>query len=82
VFGVPHPTWIEAVTAVVVLRPGGEADAEELTRFAREHLAGFKAPKSVLIVDALPKNASGKVLKRELRTSLVSTSADQGKGSR
>ncbi|MFS3128843.1 fatty acyl-CoA synthetase [Nocardioides sp. Bht2] len=68
VFGVPHPRWIEAVAAVVVPRPGVEVSAEELQGFARSRLAAFKAPKYVVLADVLPKNPSGKVLKRELRT--------------
>ncbi|MER6000637.1 acyl-CoA synthetase [Nonomuraea angiospora] len=67
VFGVPDDTWIEAVTAAVVLREGGGATEQELIAFLRERLAAFKTPKRVVFVDALPKNASGKVLKRELR---------------
>ncbi|MGH8516215.1 MAG: acyl-CoA synthetase [Panacagrimonas sp.] len=67
VFGVPHPRWIEAVMAVVVLRAGQTLTADELLKFCRERMAGYKAPKIVEIVDALPKNASGKILKRELR---------------
>ncbi|HST41784.1 MAG TPA: fatty acyl-CoA synthetase [Conexibacter sp.] len=68
VVGVPHPTWIEAVVAIVVARPGAEVDAAELTAHARERLAPFKVPKAFALVDALPKNPSGKLLKRELRT--------------
>jgi fatty-acyl-CoA synthase len=67
VFGIPDPHWIEAVAACVVLREGADADAEELVAFARERLAGYKTPKQVLIVDSLPKNPSGKILKRDLR---------------
>ncbi len=67
VFGVPHPRWIEAVMAVVVARPGKTVSADDLTAFCRERMAGFKVPKFVEVVDQLPKNASGKVLKRELR---------------
>jgi fatty-acyl-CoA synthase len=67
VIGVPHPKWIEAVTAVVVLRPGKAAGADELVEHARAMLAAFKVPKHVLFVDDLPRNASGKVLKRDLR---------------
>jgi fatty-acyl-CoA synthase len=67
VFGVPHPKWIEAVMAVVVLRAGHRASVDELLRYCRERMAGYKAPKLVEIVEALPKNASGKILKRELR---------------
>ena len=66
-FGVPDDKWIEAVAAVVVVRDGHEVDAAELTAFCRERLAGFKVPKRISFTAALPKNASGKVLKRELR---------------
>ncbi|MFJ1829628.1 acyl-CoA synthetase [Streptomyces sp. NPDC088178] len=65
VVGLPDERWIEAVTAVVVLR--GEATEAELIGHARERLAHFKAPKRVLFVDELPRNASGKILKRDLR---------------
>ncbi|SDD23710.1 fatty-acyl-CoA synthase [Geodermatophilus telluris] len=68
VFGVPHPRWIEAVAAVVVPRDGQPVTPEELVAFCRERLAGFKAPRHVALADALPKNASGKILKRDLRT--------------
>ncbi len=67
VIGLPHPTWIEAVTAVVVPRAGADLTAEAVIGYCREHLAGFKAPKQVVITAALPKNASGKILKRDLR---------------
>ncbi|MFD7710480.1 acyl-CoA synthetase [Streptomyces sp. NPDC059785] len=65
VVGLPDDRWIEAVTAVVV--PRGEVTEAELLAHAREHLAHFKAPKRILFVDELPRNASGKILKRELR---------------
>jgi fatty-acyl-CoA synthase len=65
VIGLPDERWIEAVTAVVV--PRGEVTEAELVAHAREKLAHFKAPKRVLFVDELPRNASGKILKRELR---------------
>jgi fatty-acyl-CoA synthase len=67
VFGVPHERWIEAVTAVVVARPGQALDLEGLEAHCRDRLAGYKRPKRIVVVDTLPKNASGKVLKRELR---------------
>ncbi|MEV5323666.1 acyl-CoA synthetase [Nonomuraea sp. NPDC052634] len=71
VFGVPDEKWIEAVTAAVVLRQGSELTAGELIGFLRGRLAPFKTPKRVVFVDALPKNASGKVLKRELRDAMA-----------
>ena len=67
VFGIAHPRWIEAVAAAVVPRAGQSIDAEQVIAFCRERLAGYKSPKYVVIVDALPKNASGKILKRDLR---------------
>ncbi|AKJ14991.1 acyl-CoA synthetase [Streptomyces incarnatus] len=65
VIGLPDERWIEAVTAVVVRR--GEVTEEQLIAHVKEKLAPFKAPKRVLFVDELPRNASGKILKRELR---------------
>ncbi|MGW1724172.1 acyl-CoA synthetase [Streptomyces sp. NPDC002306] len=65
VVGLPDERWIEAVTAVVV--PRGEVTEAELIAHARDKLASFKAPKRVLFVEGLPRNASGKILKRELR---------------
>ena len=67
VIGVPHEKWGEAVLAVVVPAAGASPSEAELIAFARERLAGFKLPKSFAFVDALPRNPSGKVLKRELR---------------
>ncbi|MEU9385930.1 acyl-CoA synthetase [Streptomyces sp. NPDC048279] len=65
VIGLPDERWIEAVTAVVVAR--GEVGEAELIAHVREKIPAFKAPKRVVFVDALPRNASGKILKRELR---------------
>ncbi|HZF87886.1 acyl-CoA synthetase [Streptomyces sp.] len=65
VVGLPDEKWIEAITAFVV--PRGEPTEAELIAHARERLTPFKAPKRVVFVDALPRNASGKILKRELR---------------
>ncbi|WP_416974120.1 acyl-CoA synthetase [Streptomyces sp. 4F14] len=65
VIGLPDEKWIEAVTAVVV--PREEVTEAELLAHAREKLDHFKAPKRIVFVDALPRNASGKILKRELR---------------
>jgi fatty-acyl-CoA synthase len=67
VFGISHPHWIEAVTAVVVPKPGASITADDVTAHARATLAGYKRPKYVVLADALPKNPSGKILKRELR---------------
>ncbi|MFH8609806.1 acyl-CoA synthetase [Streptomyces sp. NPDC018029] len=67
VIGLPDERWIEAVTAVVV-RGDKELTEAELLAHTREKLAHFKAPKRILFVDELPRNASGKILKRELRS--------------
>jgi fatty-acyl-CoA synthase/long-chain acyl-CoA synthetase len=68
VFGVPDEQWGEAVHAVVVrTSQGSPVSAEGVMAFAREHLAGYKVPRSVTFVDELPKTGSGKVLKRQLR---------------
>lgn len=67
VIGTPHKKWIEAVTAVVVLKDNGLATEDDLIAFSKRKLAAFKIPKQVVFVDQLPKNASGKVLKRKLR---------------
>ncbi|MDG3015058.1 long-chain fatty acid--CoA ligase [Speluncibacter jeojiensis] len=68
VIGVPDENWGERVHAVVVLAPGTETTAEELTVFCKQHIAGYKAPRTVEFVDALPMSGAGKILKRELRT--------------
>ncbi len=67
VIGVPDEEWGERVRAFVRQRDGDEASAEDLIAFAREHLAGPKCPRDVMFVTELPKNPTGKVLKRELR---------------
>jgi acyl-CoA synthetase (AMP-forming)/AMP-acid ligase II len=67
VIGVPDERWGEAVKAIVVAAAGAQPTPAEVIAWARTRIAGFKAPKSVDFIDALPRNASGKVLRRELR---------------
>ena len=67
VIGVPDAKWGEAPKAYVALKPGGAATEQELKDFVRQHLAGFKVPKSIEFIDALPKGSTGKILKRALR---------------
>jgi len=67
VIGVPDDKWGEAVKAIVVAKPGERPDPAAIIAWARERIAGYKAPKSVDFIDALPRNPSGKVLRRELR---------------
>ena len=71
VFGIPDPYWIEAVAAAVVARPDSTLTSADVIAHARAHLAGFKVPKVVVVLEALPKNPSGKILKRELRASFA-----------
>lgn len=67
VIGVPHPKWVEAVAAVVVVKAGQSLTEDEVLAHCQQHLAGFKSPKRIVFTDALPKNPSGKLLKRDLR---------------
>jgi long-chain acyl-CoA synthetase len=67
VIGVPDDQWGEAVLACVVAKPAAARDADSIIAWARERIAAFKVPKAVQFVDALPRNAAGKLLKRELR---------------
>jgi acyl-CoA synthetase (AMP-forming)/AMP-acid ligase II len=67
VVGTPDPDWGESVRAFVVLRPGQKITAEGVIDFCRQHLAGYKKPKSVVFIEAIPRNPSGKALKRLLK---------------
>lgn len=67
VFAVPHESWGEAVKAAVVPRPGSQIDQTELLSWCRDRLAHFKCPNSLDVMNELPRNATGKVLKRALR---------------
>jgi long-chain acyl-CoA synthetase len=69
VIGVPDEKWVERVHAVITLRKGEGTTEEELRKFCKKHLAGYKAPKSFEFAKALPKNPQGKILKRNLRDS-------------
>ncbi|RJS45485.1 long-chain-fatty-acid--CoA ligase [Nocardioides cavernaquae] len=67
VIGVPHDSHGEEIKAFVILKPGVEATAEEIVAWGKEQMAGYKYPRLVEIVPALPMTATGKILKRELR---------------
>ncbi|MGH8820810.1 MAG: AMP-binding enzyme, partial [Rhodoferax sp.] len=67
VIGLPHPRWVEAVTAVVVVKAGQSLTTDEVIAHCAAGMASFKSPKHVVFAQTLPKNPSGKLLKRELR---------------
>lgn len=71
VVGIPRPDGGEAVTAAVVLREGATFDADRLRAHAREHLTGYKVPRSIELFDALPRSLVGKVVRREVREEIV-----------
>jgi long-chain acyl-CoA synthetase len=68
VIGVPDPYWIERVHALVILKKDAQVTEEELIDFCKDHIAGYKAPKTLEFVQDLPRNPQGKILKRELRS--------------
>jgi len=67
VVGVPHARWVEAVVAVIVVKAGQSLSKDAIHAHCAEHLAAFKVPKDIVFAEALPRNPSGKLLKRELR---------------
>jgi acyl-CoA synthetase (AMP-forming)/AMP-acid ligase II len=68
VIGVPHPRWVETPLAVIVPNdPSDPPTAEDVEQWCRQRLASYKKPSQVRIVDSLPRNVSGKILKTELR---------------
>jgi len=67
VIGVPHPRWGETPKAIIVSTPGVLIEIEALMEFIRSRLARYKCPTSIEFVEVMPRNASGKILKRELR---------------
>jgi acyl-CoA synthetase (AMP-forming)/AMP-acid ligase II len=67
VIGVPDDKWGEAVKAIIVLKPNSEANEADIISHCRDKIAGYKVPKSIDFTDVLPRNPSGKLLKRELR---------------
>ncbi|WP_418060657.1 acyl-CoA synthetase [Pimelobacter simplex] len=71
VIGLPDADWGERVHAVLVLRPGQATSIEEIRAFVKDHIAAYKAPRSLSIVDEMPMTGTGKVLKRELRATIV-----------
>ena len=78
VVGVPHPHWVEAVVAVVVIKAGQSLSEKAVQDYCAQHLASFKVPKMVVFADALPKNALGKVLRYELRRTLAAGEDEHG----
>jgi acyl-CoA synthetase (AMP-forming)/AMP-acid ligase II len=67
VVGVPDSKWGEAAKAIVVVKPGHSVSDQELIQYVRQRLAHFKCPSSIEFVESLPRNAAGKVIKRQLR---------------
>ena len=78
VIGVPHPYWVEAVAAVVVPAAGYTIDPDSITRHCRDRLAPYKIPKIVIASESLPKNPSGKILKRDLRDHYADIASGEG----
>ena len=77
VVGLPHDHWTEAITAMVVLKPGESLDPAELTAKLKTVLDGYKVPKSVVFVDQLPKTSTGKIQKNVARSEHAAHYQDQ-----
>jgi acyl-CoA synthetase (AMP-forming)/AMP-acid ligase II len=82
VIGLPHDRWGEAVTAVVILKAGEAADEQTLLAKVRNHLSPFKCPKRILFTEAMPKTATGKIQKAQLRRDLAETYRSAGEEQR
>jgi acyl-CoA synthetase (AMP-forming)/AMP-acid ligase II len=67
IVGLPHPRWSEAITAVVVAKPGEQVDPQTLIANMKNHVDGYKVPKAVIVVDELPKTSTGKIQKNVVR---------------
>jgi acyl-CoA synthetase (AMP-forming)/AMP-acid ligase II len=67
VIGIPSEQWGEEVKAVIVLSPGAQTQTEQIIAWTKQRIASYKAPKSVDLANAIPRNAAGKILRRELR---------------
>jgi acyl-CoA synthetase (AMP-forming)/AMP-acid ligase II len=67
VFRIPDQRWGEAVKAMIVLKSGYSASAEEIIAYCSDHLAGYKRPKTVSFVEDLPRTSSGKIMKKKIR---------------
>jgi acyl-CoA synthetase (AMP-forming)/AMP-acid ligase II len=80
VVGEPDPLWGESVKAVLVLKPGARLSAEEVIAYCKAHLASYKKPRTVVFTGQLPRTASGKVLKGQLRDAGWPRSPDEGLG--
>ena len=78
VIGVPDETWGEVVVAVISVREGHAVGPDELIAHCRAQIASYKKPRHVVFIDVLPRNASGKVLKRELRDRIAAGDLELG----
>jgi len=80
VIGIPDSYWIEKVCALVVLKENTQAAEEDIISFCKEHIAHYKAPKTVEFVESLPKNPQGKILKKEIRSKYWKQQAPDAEG--